>query len=189
MEAHLIFVAAAEGLGELACLICKYGAFNMLDFDDDVLLFWLCWGHMPVNFVVLGMSGGLGGAHALTLTAHVSPLGLLRLEEAFVHVLEVDEGTGKIVSLPDGFEPGGFRAETGGGMKVASRRFQAGGLVYMVDGFAWWGAFPHGLDVRAHGTYIGDALERLKGLLAVRAVKEESISVQVGDISGKWHVP
>ena len=54
------FVAAAGSLGELAYLICEQGVFNVIDFDDEVLLFRHCWGRQSVNFVVLGMSGGLG---------------------------------------------------------------------------------------------------------------------------------
>ena len=75
----------------------------------------------------------------MALAAHVSTLGILRIKEVFFDVLDVDEGLGKTVSLPDGFEPGEFGWETGGGMKVADRGFHAGELVYMVDGFAWRG--------------------------------------------------
>ena len=39
VEAHLIFVAAAGGLGELACLIGEQGVFDVVDFYDEVLLF------------------------------------------------------------------------------------------------------------------------------------------------------
>ena len=33
-------------------------------------------GRLPVDFIVLGRSGGLGGAHALALVEHVPPLSL-----------------------------------------------------------------------------------------------------------------
>ena len=40
--------------------------------------------------------------------------------------------------------------------------------------------------MRAHGAYFGEAVEQVDGLLAVRAVKEEIVGVQVDDIADKW---
>ena len=36
MQAHLVFVAAAGSLGELAGLICVESLFNIVDFYDEI---------------------------------------------------------------------------------------------------------------------------------------------------------
>ena len=56
----------------------------------------------------LGRCLGLGGADALPLVAHVAFLGLLRLWEVLVDVLDVDEGPSAVVALADVLKPGGL---------------------------------------------------------------------------------
>ena len=102
---------------------------DIVDLYDEVWLFGFGWGQLTVVFVILGLCGRLGGAHALFLAAHVSLPGLFRLREILVEVFHVDEGPCKVVAPLDGFEPGGFGGETGGGMKVSGRWFHNGELV------------------------------------------------------------
>ena len=107
MEAHLIFVAADGGIGELASLVGVQGLYHVVDFGDEVPLFSFCWDEVPV-IGVFARRGGSGGAHVLPLATHVPSLGFFGLGEASVDIFYVHQGPGEKISVPDGLEPSGF---------------------------------------------------------------------------------
>ena len=62
-------------------------------------------------------------------------------------------------------------------------------LVHVVDGVAWRGAVPHGVDVLQHGADGRDAVQRVEGVVAVRAVEEQRVGVDVFDGAGEGDAP
>ena len=69
------------------------------------------------------------------LVAHVALLGLLRLREILIHVLDVDERPGEVVSCADASEPGGFGGKSCCAAKISYRFLNAKELIHIVDGF------------------------------------------------------
>jgi len=65
----------------------------------------------------------------------VALLGLLRLREILIHILDVDERPSEVVSCADASEPGSFGGKTCCAVKVSYCLLNARELIYIVDGF------------------------------------------------------
>ena len=73
------------------------------------------------------------------MVAHVALLGLLRLWEILIHILDVDERPSEVVSCADASEPGGFGGKSCCAVKILYRFLNAREIIHIVDGFIWVG--------------------------------------------------
>ena len=73
------------------------------------------------------------------LVAHVALLGLLRLREILINILDIDERPSEVVSCADASEPGGFGGKTCCAVKISYHFLNARELIHIVDGFIWVG--------------------------------------------------
>ena len=62
-------------------------------------------------------------------------LGLLRLREILIHILDVDEWPSEVVSCAYASEPGGFVGKTCCAVKILYRFLNARELIHIIDGF------------------------------------------------------
>ena len=185
MHRHLVLVPAAGGLRELTRLVRIQRVSKVVDFDEEVVLLWFCFrGGCGVGF-----GRGLCRSNTLALTAHVPELGFLRFREVFVHVLDVDERPGNGISGSNGFEPGRFCQETGGGVEVADGGFNTWELVDVVDGFVGGGPGAHVFNVVPHRSNVRHVVEGVEGDAAVQRVEEEGVGVVILGIGSKWDAP
>ena len=94
------------------------------------------------------------------MVAHVALLGLLRLREILIHILDVDERPSEVVSCADASEPGSFGGKTCCAVKVSHCLLNARELIYIVDGFIRVGPTKQ-LDVLLDGGGGGNLVERI----------------------------
>ena len=71
------------------------------------------------------------------MVVHVALLGLLRLTKILIHILDVYERPGEVVSCADASEPGGFGGKSCCAVKISYRFLNARELIHIVDGFIW----------------------------------------------------
>ena len=85
VQYHLVSVASTQEMRKLACLIGEHCVMSVIYSDHDVVLFWkwfLIW--LGVSFWLF-----LRGSDPLSLTFHVTVLGLLGFGEVFVNILDI----------------------------------------------------------------------------------------------------
>ena len=131
-----------------------------------------------------------GGPDTLALATHVALLSLLGLGEKLMDIFDVGVGPGEVFYSADGLDPCALSWETLRAMEVSDGRLETREIIDVVDCLPWWGSVLNEhrkvFNNCSRPRYLVHCVE---GVVAVRAVDEECVGVEVFDLEGEGNIP